>query len=61
MMAQQAGLAIRDSPKQITLTEYWGPLVLIVVGIVASILTSIAETAFYKYKGRVSGFHFQLQ
>ena len=54
MVAQQSSLALNNSPKQITLKEYWGPLVLIIVGILASIIAAIAETMYFKYKGRVS-------
>ena len=54
MTSQQTTLALNNSPKKITLKEYWGPLVLIIVGIIVSVIAAVAETMYFKYKGRVS-------
>ena len=54
MTSQQTALSLNNSPKKITLKEYWGPLVLIIVGIIVSVIAAVAETMYFKYKGRVS-------
>ena len=60
MTSQQSALMLNNSPKQITINEYWGPLVLIIVGIISSVVAAAAETMYFKYKGRVSFFFFLL-
>lgn len=41
-----------NKPKQVTMHEFWGPLVLLVVGVIISILLAVAEIGYYRYRGR---------
>jgi ABC-type amino acid transport substrate-binding protein len=48
----QANSFTLNKPKQITVDMFWGPLVLLTVGVILSILIGTAEVFYYKYKGR---------
>ena len=52
-LSQTSALFI-NKPKVVNLKMFWGPLVLLLVGVVVTILVAIAEILYYKYKGRVS-------
>ncbi len=43
-----------NKPKQINLDMFWGPLVLLVIGIVLTGVIAAVEMLYYKYRGRVS-------
>lgn len=43
-----------NEPKKINMSMFWGPLVLIISGIIISILVCVVEVLWYKYRGRVS-------
>jgi hypothetical protein len=45
-----------NKPKKVTLREFWGPLALLLVGIVISVIVSAAEIFYYRLRGRVSSF-----
>ena len=44
-----------NKPKRIDLSMFWGPLVMIAVGVILSVIVGLAEIFYFKYRGRVSG------
>ena len=47
-----------NKPKKVTVSMFWGALLLICVGIACSLLAFLGEALYFKYRGRVSGMHF---
>ena len=43
-----------NQPKSVSLSMFWGALLLLCIGIVLSLLLCLGEVAFFKYRGRVS-------
>ena len=52
-LSREAGIQV-NKPKQINMTIFWGPLVMMISGLVISVLVTLAEVLWYKYRGRVS-------
>lgn len=41
-------------PQRISLTLFWQPVVILVVGCVLAVILAVVETVYFKYRGRVS-------
>lgn len=52
MKHERSGL-YAGSPKRIDANDFWGPLVLVIVGVIVTCLIAGAEIVFYRYKGKV--------
>lgn len=50
-VSRMASLYI-DQPQRVTLSIFWSPLVVMIIGVVLSIGVAIAEMLWYKYRGR---------
>lgn len=53
-MLEQVLTIAAVEPQRISLTLFWQPVVILVVGCVLAVILAVVETVYFKYRGRVS-------